>query len=93
LVQYVDNQTLSHAHTCIGISFNAAAVAANVTVKSGGFLEDSSFAFQVDKPVYIGAGGVLTQVPPQAPAKFSSRIGVAVSITKFFIQIERPILL
>jgi hypothetical protein len=93
LAFYVDNQTLSHAHTCIGLSFNAVAPNGAVVIKSSGFLEDTNFAFLVDKPIYIGANGTLTQTPPQAPAVFLLRVGVAVSATKFFIKIERPILL
>ena len=75
----------------IGVTETAAAEDATVRIRHQHHLTDSSWSWTPGQPVYVGAGGVLTQTPPSAT--YIVHVGVAISATSIFIDIQPPIIL
>ncbi|WP_310530713.1 hypothetical protein [Novosphingobium sp.] len=71
------------AQAVLGISLGAAIVGDIVLVHSGGDVEESSWNW-TPGPVWVGAGGVLTQTPPSTGTLI--RIGVASATTKLTVN-------
>lgn len=91
---YASATLASHANRIVGMTTNAAAADDALNVKKFGEVTEPSWNWQLDKPVYLGADGFLTQVPPEAPAaKFSVVVGFPISATTLFINIGIPITL
>ena len=84
-----DPSSAPSARAAIGIALNAAAGGAPVSVRTRGFLTDSSWNFTDGAAVYCGAGGVLTQTVPLTGQLL--RVGTAVAPTSIFIEIRQPI--
>lgn len=92
-IVHADSDDLTHLNKVLGVTKTAAAAGDEVEVISLGEIEEASFSFTPDQPVFVSAGGsgLLTQTPPTSG--FSLRIGHALSATKVFIKISEGILL
>lgn len=88
---YADNTTMSHGNKFAGVSQGAATSGTAVSIKSFGEMTEPTWNWTVDEPVYLGAGGLLTQTVPVSPAKFSIIVGMATAATKLFINPMPPI--
>lgn len=73
------------ADTAIGITEGAALAGAPVSVRYGGPMTDTTWAW-VEGPVFAGPDGLLTQIPPRAA--FEQRVGTAISPTQIVVEIE-----
>jgi hypothetical protein len=63
-VGYADNLTASHAYLVIGISQSAAMSGAPVDIYNRAIVTESGWSWTAGQPVFCGANGLLTQVPP-----------------------------
>jgi hypothetical protein len=84
LAYYADNTNLSHVNKPIGISNNASISGGNVTVVFYGEMEESSWNWDITKPIWISTNGLLTQTP--AISGFSCIIATPITTTKIFIE-------
>lgn len=74
----------------IGLALNDAGDGGNVLVCSMGKIEDPSFDFVLNKPIYVSYAGYLTQRPPQSSIY---RIGRCVGKHSIFIAPSEFLLL
>jgi hypothetical protein len=74
----------STARLTIGITIGAAVAGADATIQVDGAIEEPGWSWADDEIVWLGAGGVLTQVPPIAGVSF--QVGVPMGPTKLRIQ-------
>ena len=88
---YADSNTMSHGNKFAGVSQGAAIMGFAVDIKRFGEMTEPTWNWTVDQPVYLGAGGLLTQTVPVSPAKFSIIVGMATAATKLFINPMPPI--
>ncbi|HNR64734.1 MAG TPA: hypothetical protein PKJ95_00405 [Atribacterota bacterium] len=84
LAYYADNTNLSHVNKPIGISNNASDEGGEVTIVFYGEMEESSWNWDVDKPIWISTNGLLIQTPPETG--FSCIIAFPIAQTKIFIE-------
>lgn len=89
--KYADNSDTSTANNVLGMTVGAAAQDASVVVQQSGELVEPSWSWEEAKPVFCGASGVPTQIPPTSG--FSLVIGVATSPTSIAIGVKQPIIL
>jgi hypothetical protein len=85
-----NNVDLSQA-TVIGISISSATSGNSVRYKIVGRLEDSSFNFTINQPLYLDINGNITETAPTSG--YRTRIGTALESGAIQIQIDEPILL
>lgn len=90
---YADSKTASHIGRVIGISLNAASPGFEVSIAFQGDVEEPSWSWVPDKPIWVGADGALTQIEPSVENgdAFSQVIGFAWTPTKVFIRIQPPL--
>ncbi len=86
---YASNDNPGHVHKVIGISTNAAELDEAINIITTGELEDVSFNFQENKPIYVGVDGALTQSVPEDG--FMQQIATAITATKIFVQLKQVI--
>ena len=84
LAYYTDCTNLDHINKPIGISSNASISGGNVTVVFYGEMEESSWNWDITKPIWISTNGLLTQTP--AISGFSCIIATPITTTKIFIE-------
>tara|TARA_R110002153_G_scaffold136399_2_gene286298 strand:+ start:2219 stop:2704 length:486 start_codon:yes stop_codon:yes gene_type:complete len=77
--------------TIIGISITGATDGNRVKYQIDGRLEDSSFAFPLNDPLYLGLDGNITNIPPISGHR--TRLGTSLGIGTIQIEIEEPIIL
>ena len=85
-----NNTTIDEA-TIIGVSITAATDGNKVKYKIIGNYTDSSFAFPLNDPLYLGVNGSITNVPPTTG--FRTQIGYSKGLGEIFISIQEPIIL
>lgn len=90
---YADNTVAGHGNKILGLTTGAASSGATASVQNGGEIEEGSWGWILDQPVYLATNGLLTQTPPESPAIFSLIVGFPVSTTKLFIGLREPIFL
>ncbi len=89
---YADSTVRSHALAVMGMTSGAADTGSPLNIVRSGYLEEPSWAWAPDQPVYLGLAGVPTQTLPPA-AVFSLIVGFPVTATKLFVSIREPIIL
>lgn len=89
--QYAGNDTAAHAQIMLGMTLGAAALDAPVNVQRSGEVTEPSWSWVLEQPVYLGAGGQITQMPPVSPALFQRVIGFPMSATKLYLSFREPI--
>lgn len=83
---YADNTTIDHATAPFWLTLAAASAGASVAVQSSGIVTEPSWSWALG-PLYLGANGLLTQLPPTAPgAAFSAQVGYATSATAIVLD-------
>lgn len=85
-IVYASNDDSVNLNTPVWLSLNAADIGEAVNVLMFGFAEEPSWSWTPDAPLYLGQNGVVTQIPPVAPAIFLTQIGYAISPTTVFID-------
>jgi hypothetical protein len=91
-VRHADPADIADAHRVIGVSLNAAV--ANDPVKARRFCDvrDASLSFAPGAPVFVGAGGALTQTVLTPPGSaFLLRIGAASATNALHVNPSPPL--
>jgi len=88
-LQPADCTLSTHRGAVLGVVANAYAAGADAVVSNNIPLEHAGWTWVLG-PVFVGAGGVLTQVLPVG-ALFSQIVGQAVSATRVLIDVQPPI--
>jgi hypothetical protein len=85
---YADSANLDHVGKVLGITTGAAAQNANITIKAFGELTEPSWNWDMDKSIYLGANGALTQTPPTVG--FLLEVAFPLSPTSVFVSLKQP---
>jgi len=86
-VEYASNAVAAHLHAPLWITQGAVTAGQLATVLAYGALVESSWAWTPGVPLFLGAGGLLTQTAPVAPgALFSAQVGTATGATAAFFD-------
>ncbi len=89
---YARADEITHASIVLGMTSHAAAEGADVDVIRIGELEEVSWSWTLNQPVYLGLDGVPVQSLP-FNATFSLVIGFPITPTRLFLSIREPIIL
>lgn len=85
-----DNSAAASSYAVAGITTAFAAVGGAVALAgNGGTVSNASWNWTPQQPVFLGAGGALTQQPPSAGWVLA--VGVAISATSIFVAIANPV--
>ena len=86
---YASNMNSAHANRIAGITIGATMYNDPAYIQTGGELEEPSWNWVLNIPLWLSASGFLTQIPPTVG--FSCIIGSPVTSTKILINIGTPI--
>lgn len=87
---YADARQLSHAEVVVGLTVFAAVQGQSIDIVRAGIVEEPSWSWVADQPVYLGLDGVPTQTLPPG-ALFGLVVGFPIALTKLFMSIKPPI--
>lgn len=88
---YASADQLADALRLVGVIQSAVNVGDEVTVTTNGEITESSWNWDIGKPVYLGLNGLLTQTIPEAPAAaFSVIVGMPTSAQSIFVKLREP---
>lgn len=91
-VLYATNQNPNHGMKILGLTANAANVGDTLTVILFGEIEEPSWNWELDKPIFLGVNGLPTQtVPDYSNSAFSLIVGFPISATKMYVSMKDPI--
>lgn len=94
LVSYASSTNAADANFVVGMTLGAATAGSLVQILMSGEITEPSWNWAPNLPIYLGATGLMTQVPPDASKDaFSLVVGFPISPTKAFISIREPIIL
>ena len=88
IVRPLDSTDEDHIDLLCGLTITGTSSAGPVTVQRTGAVDDTAWAWTPGR-VYLGAGGSLTQTPPNNG--FDVLVGVAVSPTRLILDFQDPI--
>ncbi len=92
--QYADSSIGSHSGRLLGVSTGAVAAGAQLGIQNASIIQEMSWNWTADLPVFVGANGVPTQANSETTgAAFSQIWGVALSSSRVLISIREPIVL
>ena len=87
---YADARQLSHAEVVVGLTVFAAVQGQSIDIVRAGIVEEPSWSWVADQPVYLGLDGVPTQTLPPG-ALFGLVVGFPIAPTRLFMSIKPPI--
>lgn len=87
---YADAYNADHGDDVLGLTLGAATAGDDVQVQTGGTINEPSWDWTPEEPVFAGADGIPTQSPP-TDAAFLLVIGFAITSTSMRVRIESPI--
>lgn len=87
---YADARQLSHAEVVVGLTVFAAVQGHSIDIVRVGIVEEPSWSWVADQPVYLGLDGVPTQTLPLG-ALFGLVVGFPIAPTRLFMSIKPPI--
>lgn len=90
VVRYLDSHDAAHIELASGVTLGAAASGSPVQVQRSGAIDDENWSW-TPGVVWLGANGVLTQVPPTQG--FDLTVGIALSATRLAVNLQPPIFL
>lgn len=91
LAQYADKDDLFAAESVLGITTNAALVGEDLNIVMFGEIQEGSWAWTQNLPIYLGDIGVLTQTPPTLGA--AVELGIALTSDTILVRIQKSIFL
>ena len=77
----------------LGVSRDAATLGSNLRVITYGRVDDTSFGFTLNEPLFLGNNGLITNLAPTNSGEYIVRIGYSLGIGSIFIDIESPVLI
>lgn len=91
LLAYADKDTLNHADIVLGVLENAVESGVQTRVITQGIIQDTNFSWQLNKPIFLGNNGTLTQTIPSTG--FIKQIAFPLTINKIYVKIEQSFIL
>lgn len=88
---YASKDTATDRNKVLGMTTGAVSIGGEATVQVSGFIEESSWNWNVDLPVFLSTDGQLTQ--SAITSGFSLIVGKPRTATNMFISISEPIIL
>ena len=88
---YASKDTATDKNKVLGMTTGAVSIGSEATVQVSGFIEESSWNWDVDLPVFLSTDGQLTQ--SAITSGFSLIVGKPRTATNMFISISEPIIL
>lgn len=88
---YASKDTATDRNKVLGMTTGAVSISSEATVQVSGFIEESSWNWNVDLPVFLSTNGQLTQ--SAITSGFSLIVGKPRTATNMFISISEPIIL
>lgn len=88
---YADHTQLLHRLGLLGITLHAASSGSLVQIIRSGELEEATWSWTPELPIYCGVGGMLTQVPPTTG--WLGQVAYATSPTSIIVNLGPPVLL
>lgn len=92
-LQYADNTHINNAQRVLGMTVDAGVNGSMLKVQVSGEIEEPSWNWDINRPIYLGVNGTLTQIAPTAPATFCLVVGLPITTTMMYISIRDPIAL
>lgn len=92
LAMYASNLDTASLGGFVGVSVGAVGMAELVTVQYYGLMVEPSWSWTPGQLVFLGTNGLLTQVPPSAPA-FQLVVGYAPTATSVIIAPRERVIL
>lgn len=86
-VYKADYTVSDYIESVVGISTGAISQNATGPVQISGELENLSWSWTLDAPIYLGSAGVMTQTTPAGANNYRVEIGFPVTATKMIIKI------
>lgn len=90
-VQYASSDMPSHSRKVVGITTGAGSVATPINIQVNGEIEEMSWNWNINAPIYLGINGALTQVVPETG--FILIVAQPITNTKILVSIREPIIL
>lgn len=88
---YASRTNLDCVNNVVGILKDAVSAGGTASIQFRGYMDEPSWTWQLDRPVFVGLDGYLTQTPPSVG--FSQQIATVISATRVLINIQDPIIL
>lgn len=87
---YADPTNPVHLARAVGVTTGAAVEGDSIAVRHSGVMVESSWSWNADMPIYVGADGNVTQAPLTAGdgAAFVQRIGYAPTPTSIVVDLS-----
>jgi hypothetical protein len=76
--------------TVLGIALEAGLTGDEKRITILGVVEDASFTWAVNAPLFLGASGLITNTPPVATGEFVTQIGYSLGTGAIFVSISEP---
>jgi len=89
---YASCDSLGDVEKILGLSLNSADPGGSVRVLTFGRCEDTSFNFDVSKPIYLGKNGAVVQDIDNG-AVFIQRLGRVLKNNEILIDLDEPIII
>jgi len=90
--QYASSLVSAHAFRILGLSVNAAGTGELLNIANTQEVVESSWSWDVTKPLWLDVNGLMTQTPPVGGV-FSLVIAIPITPTKIFVRVHQPIML
>jgi hypothetical protein len=87
---YASSSDTSHALKLAGISTGAAAQGSTIDLQNSGRMEEPTWNWTPEQPIFCGITGNLTQTPPTTG--FQCVVAMAESATSIIIKLSEPII-
>jgi hypothetical protein len=91
MLDYANAANIDHVNKVVGITKDAIIGGGSGPVQFRSYLEEPSWNWAVDRPVFVGQNGLLTQTIPTVG--FNQQLATVISPTKILINIQDPIIL
>ena len=90
-VSYADHTDPAHADMALGLTIEAADAGAEIQILVGGETIEPSWTWDVTRPIYLGATGLLTQTPPTTG--FLQQVAIPLAADRIYWQPQPAVIL
>ena len=90
-VSYADHTDPAHADMALGLTIEAAGAGDEIQILVGGETIEPSWAWDVTRPIYLGATGLLTQTPPTTG--FLQQVAIPLAADRIYWQPQPAVIL
>lgn len=92
-VAYLANPSnTAHSHDVYGVALTDSTYGDSVDIRVAGEIVNPLWSWNVNLPIFLGSGGILTQSVPAAPG-FSMIVGFAATTQSMIVRLREPIIL